>query len=70
MGLLCAGSAGSRLGGVRSRLVCEECGREAEEAARGWQAHMVDLDDDGLDEVVFYCACCSEREFGCAERAG
>ncbi len=30
---------------------------------RGWQAHHVDLDDDGDDELVFYCPGCAAREF-------
>ena len=28
---------------------------------------LADLDDDGQDEVVFYCPACAEREFHCAE---
>jgi hypothetical protein len=32
--------------------------------ARDWRAHRVDLDDDGEDEVVFFCPECSVREFG------
>jgi hypothetical protein len=33
-------------------------------SASGWQAHLVDVDDDGEDEVVFYCPHCAAREFG------
>ena len=36
---------------------------EAEGDAEGWEAHLADLDDDGQDEVVFYCPVCAEREF-------
>ena len=35
--------------------------------AQGWEAHLADLDDDGQDEVVFYCPVCAEREFHAAE---
>lgn len=45
------------------RVTCEECGQEATGRAEGWEAHLVDLDDDGQDEVVFYCAERAEREF-------
>jgi hypothetical protein len=44
-------------------MTCEECGRESDERAVGWEARLVDLDDDGQDEVVFYCPGCAEREF-------
>lgn len=49
---------------MTAELVCIECGRRADEEARGWQGHLVDLDDDGDDEVVFYCPLCATREFG------
>jgi hypothetical protein len=42
---------------------CEECEVEAEGDAQGWEAHLADLDDDGQDEIVFYCPICAEREF-------
>ena len=42
---------------------CQECEVEAEGDAKGWEALLVDLDDDGQDEVAFYCAVCAEREF-------
>ena len=45
------------------RLACEECSAVADDAARGWEAHLVDEDDDGEDEVVFYCPVCAAREF-------
>jgi hypothetical protein len=44
-------------------MTCTECARAAPSAAVGWQAHLVDLDDDGQDEVAFYCPTCAEREF-------
>jgi hypothetical protein len=47
------------IGGV----ICEECEVEAEGDAQGWEAYLADLDDDGQDEVVFYCPVCAEREF-------
>lgn len=46
------------------KLVCEECGRANTGAAAGWQFHLVDLDDDGVEEVIVYCPDCGEREFG------
>jgi hypothetical protein len=49
---------------MAAELVCVECGRRADQEARGWQGHLVDLDDDGDDEVVFYCPLCATREFG------
>jgi hypothetical protein len=45
-------------------LVCEECERRSTAEAQGWQGHLVDLDDDGQDDVVFYCPGCAAREFG------
>jgi hypothetical protein len=46
-----------------SALTCTECGRRSGGEARGWQGYLVDLDDDGEDEVVFYCPACAAREF-------
>jgi hypothetical protein len=45
-------------------LICVECGCESRGAEQGWQGHVVDLDDDGEDEVAFFCPGCAEREFG------
>jgi len=50
-------------------LICAECGRHDDERVRGWQGHLVDLDDDGHDEVVFFCPRCVAREFGSFEYA-
>jgi hypothetical protein len=41
----------------------EECGRLADESALGWEGHIADLDDDGEDEVGFWCPACAAREF-------
>jgi len=41
----------------------QECEVEAEGDAKGWEAHLADLDDDGQDEVVVYCPVCAERKF-------
>ena len=49
--------------------VCEECGRVNSDGERGWQGHLVDLDDDGDDEVLFFCPRCAEREFGIKGRS-
>jgi hypothetical protein len=45
--------AGAIILGVTVVLVCVECQRRSAAAAEGWQGHLVDLDDDGEDEVVF-----------------
>ena len=45
------------------RLTCTECSTVADDDARGWEAHLVDKDDDGQDEVVYYCPRCAAREF-------
>jgi RNA polymerase subunit RPABC4/transcription elongation factor Spt4 len=45
-------------------LTCGECGREDFDHGRGWRGYLVDLDDDGADEVVFFCPRCAAREFG------
>jgi hypothetical protein len=45
-------------------LVCVACEGEADASARGWQAYLADIDDDGRDEVVLFCPPCADREFG------
>ena len=55
---------------VAVELVCEECRRVSASGERGWQALRVDLDDDGHDEVVFYCPACAAREFAPDAAAG
>jgi hypothetical protein len=35
---------------------------EADEIARGWQAHRADLDGEE-PELAFYCPVCADREF-------
>jgi hypothetical protein len=52
------------LGLIPSNLVCCDCERRAVGTAAGWQGHLVDLDDDGRDEVAFFCPACAAREFG------
>jgi len=43
---------------------CEECGREADERARGWRAlHGSEFDEDDLETFVF-CPACAEQLFG------
>jgi hypothetical protein len=44
--------------------VCVACEGEADASARGWQAYLADIDDDGRDEVVLFCPPCADREFG------
>jgi hypothetical protein len=50
-------------------LICAECGRTEDNDARGWRGYLVDLDDDGADEVIVFCPCCAAREFGGSDRA-
>lgn len=52
------------LGLSPSNLVCCECERRAVGTVAGWKGHLVDLDDDGRDEVAFFCPACAVREFG------
>ena len=49
---------------MTTTLVCVECEALARSNALGWEAHLVDMDDDGEDEVVYYCPRCARREFG------
>ena len=51
-------------------MKCEECNCEAEGDARGWEALLVDLDDDGQVEMVFYCRACAAKEFHCVQSPG
>jgi hypothetical protein len=41
---------------LTTELVCAECGREDSRHERGWEGHLVDLDEDGEDEILFFCA--------------
>jgi hypothetical protein len=45
-------------------LICAECGRTDDDHARGWCGYLVDVDDDGADDVIFFCPHCAAREFG------
>jgi hypothetical protein len=49
-----------------AKLRCVECEKSSDASARGWRGSLVDVDvdDDGEDEVVFYCPRCAAREFG------
>ena len=44
-------------------MTCEECGEGAVGRAEGWEAFVVDMDDDGQDKVVFFCGVCASNEF-------
>ena len=50
-------------------LICAECGHQDDDHGRGWRGYLVDLDDDGVDEVIFFCPRCATREFGGSDRA-
>ena len=65
-GATCRGLALSAilLGLTPSNLLCCDCERRAVGTAAGWLGHLVDLDDDGRDEVAFFCPACAAREFG------
>jgi hypothetical protein len=52
------------IGAVAAEVVCCECDRRSTGRASGWRGYLVDLDDDGRDEVVFFCPACAAREFG------
>jgi hypothetical protein len=45
-------------------VVCVECEREDGDGDRGWEGYLVDPDDDGKDEVAFFCPEFAAREFG------
>jgi hypothetical protein len=49
---------------VRYILRCAECGVAAVGSARGWRAYLCDLDDDGQDDVICYCARCADEQLG------
>lgn len=50
------------------QLRCEDCGRLADEDARGWRGYL-GIEDLGDEEfVLIFCPACSEREFGPAGR--
>jgi hypothetical protein len=51
------------------KLLCIECKERSDSSARGWRGYLVDVDDDGEDEVVFYCPRCAAREFGGRRRS-
>ena len=35
-------------------MTCDECGRKPDDGAERWEARLVDLDNDGQDEIVFH----------------
>jgi hypothetical protein len=43
------------------RLVCAECGRQADVQAEGWRAYLT---DDEPKEIRTFCPDCAEHEFG------
>lgn len=43
------------------RLVCAECGKQADEQAECWRAYFT---DDEPKEIRTFCPDCAEREFG------
>jgi predicted RNA-binding Zn-ribbon protein involved in translation (DUF1610 family) len=68
-GPLALSLAASQTSRVVNAPVCEECGRAIAKGQRGWLGYLVDLDDDGEDEVLFFCPRCAEREFGAKGRS-
>lgn len=56
-------------------LVCEECQRESDDGARGWQGYLIapgnEEDVDDAERVaVFFCPRCAAREFGRSRTIG
>jgi hypothetical protein len=51
--------------GVAEQLVCAECGRKADDEARGWHAFLIPPDEEEGEqaEVIFFCAVCTVVEF-------
>ena len=47
-----------------TRLRCAECGREADEGARGWRGLLARANPEDEPEVVTFCSECAERDFG------
>lgn len=46
------------------RLVCAECGAEADDHAAGWEARLARDDNDGqVDGIEVFCAICASGEF-------
>ena len=48
----------------RERAAGIECAREDRDSEWGWAGYLVDLDDDGEDEVAIFCPDYAAREFG------
>jgi hypothetical protein len=55
---------------VSAELYCCECGCPSAASASGWRCYIVDIDDDGRDEVVLFCPVCAAREFGARAAVG
>ena len=57
-------------------LTCAECGRQSDEKATGWEAHLGadDIDEIAEDEeprrllAFVFCPACARREFGASRR--
>jgi len=45
-----------------SKLLSAECGRTAEDDARGWRVYLVWADTGPKGELVVICPDCAERE--------
>lgn len=44
-------------------LYCNECGCASAKGASSWRAELVDVNEDGQDEILFFCPVCALREF-------
>lgn len=44
-------------------IECVECERQADGRAEGWEAHLLEPEDDGPAIPVFFCPSCAAREF-------
>ena len=49
-------------------LRCAECGRQAEEHARGWRALHGREEPEDQSEAISFCPECAAREFGPSEQ--
>ena len=49
------------------KLICEECGRQADVVAHAWRT-VLTLEEDGSTQTATYCPECARREFGDEEK--
>lgn len=52
---------------VTVKLICEECGRQADVVAHAWRT-VLTLEEDDSTQTATYCPECARREFGDEEK--